>query len=105
MAKRKLSSARSQTDFARLGRRRDDEIVIDDDAPEWQPEDFARAVWRRGLKPIPRKVLLSLRLDSDVVDWFRAQGPGYQSRMNALLRAYMEASLEKTAPRPRAGAR
>ncbi|MGA3157790.1 MAG: BrnA antitoxin family protein [Steroidobacteraceae bacterium] len=30
-------------------------------------------------------------MDSDVIDWFRAQGRGYQSRMNALLRAYMEA--------------
>jgi uncharacterized protein (DUF4415 family) len=46
---------------------------------------------RKGLKPIPRKTLLSLRLDADVIEWFRGQGPGYQSRMNALLRAYMEA--------------
>ena len=29
--------------------------------------------------------LLSLRIDGDVIEWFRAQGPGYQSRMNALL--------------------
>jgi uncharacterized protein (DUF4415 family) len=33
---------------------------------------------------------LTLRLDSDVIEWFRAQGIGYQTRMNALLRAYME---------------
>jgi len=52
---------------------------------------FARAVARKALAPIPRKTLLSLRVDSDVIDWFRAQGAGYQSRMNALLRAYMEA--------------
>jgi len=52
---------------------------------------FARAVARQGLKPVPKKVLLSLRVDADVVDWFRSQGAGYQSRMNALLRAYMEA--------------
>jgi uncharacterized protein (DUF4415 family) len=52
---------------------------------------FARAVARRGLKVVPKKALLSLRIDSDVIDWFRSQGPGYQSRMNALLRAYMEA--------------
>ena len=43
---------------------------------------------------MPRKTLLSLRIDSDVLAWFRAQGPGYQSRMNALLRAYMEAARE-----------
>lgn len=42
-------------------------------------------------KPAPKKSLLSLRVDSDVIAWFKSQGPGYQSRMNALLRAYMEA--------------
>lgn len=52
---------------------------------------FGRAIARKGLKPVARKSLLSLRIDSDVVEWFRAQGEGYQSRMNALLRAYMEA--------------
>ncbi len=52
---------------------------------------FARAVVRKGLKPVPKKALLSLRIDSDVIAWFRAQGAGYQSRMNALLRAFMEA--------------
>ncbi len=52
---------------------------------------FARAVARKGLKAVPRKELLSLRIDADVIEWFRKQGAGYQSRMNALLRAYMEA--------------
>jgi len=52
---------------------------------------FARAVVRKGLKAPPSKALLSLRIDSEVLSWFRSQGPGYQSRMNALLRAYMEA--------------
>jgi uncharacterized protein (DUF4415 family) len=70
---------------------KDSEIVIDRDAPAWTPEMFARAVVRKGLVPAPRKSLLSLRIDSDVLQWFRAQGRGYQSRMNALLRAYMKA--------------
>ena len=52
---------------------------------------FARAIAREGLRVVPKKTLLSLRIDSDVVEWFRKQGAGYQSRMNALLRAYMEA--------------
>ena len=52
---------------------------------------FGRAMARKGVKLVSRKALLSLRIDSDVVEWFRAQGAGYQSRMNALLRAYMEA--------------
>lgn len=70
---------------------RDREITIDTDAPAWTPEMFARAVVKRGLAAPPTKTLLSLRIDSDVVRWFRAQGRGYQSRMNALLRAYMDA--------------
>lgn len=70
----------------------DSDIVRDADAPEWTPEMFARAIARKGLQPIPRKTLLSLRIDADVVAWFRALGSGYQSRMNALLRAYMEAN-------------
>lgn len=55
------------------------------------PEMFARTMARRGLSVAPKKTLLSLRIDSDVIDWFRGQGAGYQSRINALLRAYMEA--------------
>lgn len=48
--------------------------------------------WPAGASPAVRrrKVLLSLRIDHDVLEWFRAQGPGYQTRMNAVLRAYME---------------
>lgn len=37
----------------------------------------------------PRKTSLTLRLDADLTGWFRAQGRGYQTRMNAVLRAYM----------------
>ena len=36
------------------------------------------------------KVPISLRVDSDVLDWFRDEGPRYQSRMNAVLRSYMQ---------------
>jgi uncharacterized protein (DUF4415 family) len=60
-------------------------------APQLDPETFARTLARQGLTIAPKKSLLSLRIDSDVVEWFRRQGAGYQSRMNALLRAYMEA--------------
>lgn len=70
---------------------KDADIVRDGDAPEWTPEMFGRAIARKGLKPVAKKALLSLRIDADVVEWFRAQGAGYQSQMNALLRAYMEA--------------
>lgn len=40
--------------------------------------------------PVP-KVAISIRLDEDVLQWFKDQGPGYQSRINAVLRAYVKA--------------
>jgi uncharacterized protein (DUF4415 family) len=85
------TSRKSRTDVKRLESRKDAAIVRDKDAPAWTPEMFARAIVRKGLKPVPRKTLLSLRIDADVLAWFRARGRGYQSRVNALLRAYMEA--------------
>jgi len=55
-------------------------------------EQIVRDIVRQGLPTAPRKAAISLRLDADVLDWFRAQGTGYQTRINAVLRAYMEAS-------------
>ena len=91
--KRASISRKSQTSLTRLRKMSDADIVRDRDAPEWTPAMFARAVARKGLKPAPKKALLSLRIDADVIDWFRGQGAGYQSRMNALLRAYMDAHM------------
>jgi uncharacterized protein (DUF4415 family) len=54
--------------------------------------DIARTIARQGLPAAPRKAAISLRLDADVLEWFRAQGPGYQTRINAVLRAYREAA-------------
>lgn len=58
---------------------------------------FARAVVRRGFKPVARKEQLTIRVDSDVLAWYKRQGPGYQTRINALLRAYMQEHARKTA--------
>ncbi len=55
-------------------------------------EEIVRDIVRQGLSAAPRKAAISLRLDADVLDWFKAQGGGYQTRMNAVLRAYMEAA-------------
>jgi uncharacterized protein (DUF4415 family) len=60
--------------------------------------DVARVVRRIARKGLPQsghKTAISLRLDEEVLAWFRAAGPGYQTRINAVLRAYMEA-----APKP-----
>ncbi len=80
----------SQTDWDLLENLSGDELD-DSDIPEPTPEEFARAVLRQGLKPVEPKKQVTLRLDADVLSWFRAQGKGYQTRINSLLRAYMEA--------------
>lgn len=46
----------------------------------------------------PRKQQLTIRLDSDVLAWLKNQGRGYQSRINAVLRAYYEAHRDDTSP-------
>ena len=86
--KRPVTSRKSRTDWKRVDALKDEEIDFSD-TPELTPEMFARSLVRRGLKPVARKKLLTLRIDSDVVEWYRRQGPGYQTRINALLRAYM----------------
>lgn len=88
--KKKPISVKSQTDWARVDKMRDADIDLSD-IPEVTPEMFARAVVRRGLKPVERKAQLTLRVDNDVLEWFRQQGQGYQTKINALLRAYMDA--------------
>lgn len=39
----------------------------------------------------PAKEAISMRIDRDILEWFRGQGPRYQTRMNAVLRSYMNA--------------
>ena len=51
-----------------------------------------RRIARKGLPQSGRKEAISLRLDPDVLDWFKTHGPGYQTRMNTVLRAYMDAA-------------
>ncbi len=55
-------------------------------------EQVVRGIARVGLKPVPTKTSISLRIDQDVLDWFKSQGVGYQTRMNAVLKAFHEAS-------------
>jgi len=64
-----------------------DEDVDTSDIPPLDEGFFANAQIR-----IPKpKETVTIRLDSDVVDWFKEQGKGYQTRINAVLRTYMEA--------------
>ena len=76
-----------RTDWARVKAMKDKDIVIDEDAPEATAEQWAKAV---VIDRRPPKKNITLRIDPEIIDWFRARGKGYQTRMNAVLRAYME---------------
>ena len=69
----------------------DDAAEMPDPAPESVAE-IVREIAQRQLPSTPRKAAISLRLDAEVLDWFKAQGPGYQTRINAILKAYKEAA-------------
>ena len=87
------------TDLAKLGAH---EIQPEEyeDIPELTDEFFDNAEIRLGDKLIrrgrgrppadPPKKLVSLRLDPDIIERFRATGPGWQSRINAALREYLD---------------
>ena len=68
-----------------------DREIDGSDIPAVTPEQFAKAVLRKGLKPVAPKQQITLRLDADVLAWFKRSGPGYQTQINRLLRAYVEA--------------
>ena len=75
------------TDWARVKAMKDKEIVMDDDAPEPTAEEWAKAVVTDRRPP---KKNITLRIDPAIIDWFKSKGKGYQTRMNAVLRAYIE---------------
>ena len=81
MSLEQIRRMKGQTDWNRLREAGDHE------GTEEFPIDWARA---EVVLPEPKK-MISLRLDADVLAFFRDQGKGYQTRMNAVLRAYMEA--------------
>lgn len=86
-------SAKSKTDWAQLKALPDASIKFTTDAPRTAPDDWAEALAHRGL-PLPmKKQRIALRVDADVVGWFRAQGAGWQTRMNAVLKAYHDAQV------------
>ena len=91
MSKRSFSRT-SKTDWARVRAMTDRDIALSADHPEASVKHIVRGIVRRGLKPLPPKASISLRLDADVLEWLKAQGPGYQTRINAILRAFKEAS-------------
>ena len=61
------------------------------DTPELSDEWFLRAAREGQLATPPAKKPISIKLDEDVLDYFKGQGSRYQTRINAVLRAYMQA--------------
>jgi uncharacterized protein (DUF4415 family) len=81
-----------KTDWSRLRVMTDADITLTEDAPATTAQDWANAVAHRGL-PLPaRKEQIALRVDADVLAWYRQQGQGWQTRMNAVLRAFRDAA-------------
>ncbi len=64
----------------------DDRAIDTSDIPELDENFFREAELR-----VPAKQAVTIRLDSDVLAWFKGQGSGYQTRINQLLRQYMQA--------------
>jgi uncharacterized protein (DUF4415 family) len=77
---------------------------VDPDNPPWSEEMLGTPVLKRGRGPqkAPTKVLTAIRLDADVVAFFREQGPGYQTRINEVLRKSVEKDLTTGSKRTRA---
>ena len=92
------SAPKGKTDWARLKSMPDGDVRFTKDAPRTLPQDWARAVAHRSLPVPPRKQQIALRVDVDVLEWFKAQGDGYQTRMNAVLREFRDAHLAAALP-------
>jgi uncharacterized protein (DUF4415 family) len=85
-----------QTDWAAVDAKTDAQIAADtasDSAWNGIPEDWYKdAVARTGLltRPTENKRQVTMRFDADVLEYFRRQGRGWQGRMNAVLRSFVE---------------
>jgi uncharacterized protein (DUF4415 family) len=76
----------SKTDWERVRKMKDEEIDYTD-SPELDDSFFKRAV---VAMPVPKKPI-TIRVEPEVLQWFRSKGPRYQTRINAVLKAYVQA--------------
>jgi uncharacterized protein (DUF4415 family) len=87
---------KGKTDWQQVDALTDEDIAraMADDPDTFEPEPawFADALILRPSQPKER---LTVRFDADMVHWFKEQGAGYQTRMNAILRAYYESQKAK----------
>ncbi len=85
-----------RTDYAYLDALTEEELEASIDKDEEGEIDWSTV--QVGI-PGPKQQL-TVRFDADVVEWFKAQGAGYQTRMNAVLRSFVEAQKERTTTTP-----
>lgn len=83
---------KTKTDMHKLQSKQDSDIDYSDIAET--TEDF----WKNAKVVLPtKKVPLSLRIDEDIIDWFKHKGRGYQTKINAVLRAYVNSKKKRAA--------
>jgi uncharacterized protein (DUF4415 family) len=90
----RYASSKGRTDWAALDALTDEEIeasIAND--PDWS-DDWN---WGEAVLVPPKKKAISIRVDEDVLDYFKTEGSGYQRRMNAVLRSYMQQKHKKRA--------
>ncbi len=78
----------SETNWARVEEMTDEEIDTSDIAP------LGEAFFANARLRMPEKVSVTLNVDAEVLEWFKAHGEEFQSRINAALRIYAEAHRE-----------
>jgi uncharacterized protein (DUF4415 family) len=92
---------KGKTDLEKLRKLTDAEIdasIAGD--PDWE---FDEVDWSEAVLVIPpRKKAISIRVDEDVLDYFKQEGAGYQRRMNAVLRSYMDQTRKRSTRKKRA---
>ena len=89
--RRMAATGETSADWSRFDALTDEEIgAIRRADPDFQTIDWSTAV---AVYPQPKQAL-SIRVDQDVLDFFKASGKGYQTRMNAVLRHYMQETLK-----------
>lgn len=98
----RLERVKDRTDWARIDALTDDEIEqAARSDPDW--DGLLDIDWSQVEVTRPaRKQPISIRLDQDVLDFFKRGGTGYQKRINAVLRSYMSASKQRAKTKPAA---
>lgn len=90
----RLKTKGSRTDWARVDAMTDEQIGAQmRDDPDWT--DFVDFDWSKATIVYPQpKNAISIRLDEDVIKFFKATGKGYQTRINAVLRHFMQETIK-----------